>query len=96
MYSAVLIAKNAVLWTKVQQLCTVLDTALAIYVNICTLYSEPDLCDLVDCLLEVGLELPGGLLRLGHAVGEALLHAVRLLPQVLAAGAGHESCHDMS
>ena len=64
-------------------------------VNIRTLYSQPDLCDLVDGLLEVGLELPGGLLRLGHAVGEALLHSVRLLPQVLAAGAGHESCHDM-
>jgi len=54
-----------------------------------------DLCDLVDGLLEVGLELPGGLLRLGHAVGEALLHAVRLLPQVLA-GVGEGAADDAS
>ena len=48
----------------------------------------PDHClhlrNLVDCLLQVGLQLPGGLLALCHPVCEALLDPVRLLPQVLA------------
>ena len=65
-----------------------LANARAVTVNIRRLYSQSDLCDLVDRLLEVGLKLPGSLLRLSHAVREALLHPVRLLPQVLAAGQG--------
>ena len=40
--------------------------------------------NLVHCLLQVGLQLPRGLLALGDPVSEALLDPVRLLPQVLA------------
>ena len=40
--------------------------------------------DLVHSFLQVCLQLPGGLLRLRHPVGEGLLDPVRLLPQVLA------------
>ena len=48
----------------------------------------PDHClhlrNLIHRLLQVGLQLPGGLLALGDPVSEALLDSVRLLPQVLA------------
>ena len=51
--------------------------------------------NLVHCLLQVGLQLPGGLLALGDPVSEALLDPVRLLPQVLA-GVGQGAPDDAS
>ena len=57
----------------------------------------PDHClhlrNLVHCLLQVGLQLPRGLLALGDPVSEALLNPVRLLPQVLA-GVGQSAPYD--
>ena len=49
--------------------------------------------NLVHCLLQVGLQLPGGLLALGDPVCEALLDPVGLLPQVLA-GVGQRAPDD--
>jgi hypothetical protein len=40
--------------------------------------------NLVHGLLEVGLQLPGGLLGLGHPVCDGLGHPVRLFPHILA------------
>ena len=49
--------------------------------------------NLVHCLLQVSLQLPGGLLALSDPVSEALLDPVRLLPQVLA-GVGQSASYD--
>ena len=72
-----------------------LANARAVTVNIRRLYSQSDLCDLVDRLLEVGLQLPGRLLSLRHSVSETLLDSVRLFTKILA-GVGESASDDSS